>query len=145
MAEHVSASLKRLVRMRAQRRCEYCMTPEAYAPQALSVEHILPRAGGGKSSSENLGLSCQGCNNHKFTRIRGVDPVTEQMTALFHPRQHVWREHFAWLPDARRLIGLTPTGRATVELLRLNRPGLMGLREALIAIGAHPPFDLPAS
>jgi hypothetical protein len=25
-----------------------------------------------------------------------------------------------------------------VEMLRLNRPGLMGLREALIALGVHP-------
>lgn len=141
MAEHVSAALKRLVRNRAQGRCEYCRTPESYAPEAFSVEHVLPKARGGKSLSDNLALSCQGCNNHKFTRTRGIDPVTEQSAALFHPRQHLWREHFAWMPDARRLIGLSPVGRATAEMLRLNRPGLMGLRKALIAIGIHPPFD----
>jgi hypothetical protein len=63
------------------------------------------------------------------------------MVALYHPRRQTWREHFAWLPNARRIVGLSPTGRATVEMLRLNRPGLMGLREALIAIGVHPPFN----
>jgi 5-methylcytosine-specific restriction endonuclease McrA len=141
MPEHVNAALRRLVRARAQGRCEYCLTPEAYAPEAFSVEHILPRSKRGASTADNLALSCQGCNNHKFTRTRAVDAVTELTVALYHPRQQTWQEHFAWLPDARRLVGLSPTGRATVEMLRLNRPGLMGLREALIAIGVHPPFN----
>lgn len=114
------------------------MTPEAYAPESFSVEHIVPRSKRGKSRADNLALSCQGCNNHKFTRTRALDPVTELMVPLYHPRLHEWHEHFGWLPDARRLIGVSPTGRATVEMLRLNRPGLMGLREALIALGVHP-------
>ena len=138
MPEHVSAALRRLVRTRAQGRCEYCMTPEAYAPEAFSVEHILPRSKRGPTIADNLALSCQGCNNHKFTRIRALDPVTELTVPLYHPRQHAWHDHFVWLPDARRLLGISPTGRATVEMLRLNRPGLMGLREALIALGVHP-------
>lgn len=138
MPEHVSAALRRLVRTRAQGRCEYCRTPEAYAPQAFSVEHILPLSKHGTSTADNLALSCQGCNNHKFTRTRAVDPVTELMVSLFHPRRQAWNDHFAWLPDARRLLGISPTGRATVSMLRLNRPGLMGLREALIALGVHP-------
>ncbi len=138
MSEHVSTALRRLVRTRAQGRCEYCMTPEAYAPEAFSVEHILPRSKRGTSTADNLALSCQGCNNHKYTRTRALDPVTELTAPLYHPRQHAWQEHFVWLPDARRLLGISPTGRATVEMLRLNRPGLMGLREALIALGVHP-------
>lgn len=138
MPEHVSAALRRFVRTRAQGHCEYCQTPEAYAPQAFSVEHILPLSKRGTSTADNLALSCQGCNNHKFTRTRAIDPVTELTVALYHPRRQAWHEHFAWLPDARRLIGISPTGRATVEMLRLNRPGLMGLREALIALGVHP-------
>lgn len=141
MAESVGSALRRLVRARAQNRCEYCMTPESHAPEAFSVEHITPRSKGGISVAENLALSCQGCNNHKFTRTRAEDPVTGRLAVLFHPREQLWREHFAWLPDARRLIGLTPTGRATVDMLRLNRPGLIGLREALIAIGIHPPYE----
>ncbi|WP_395751618.1 HNH endonuclease [Prosthecobacter sp.] len=138
MPEHVGAALRRLVRARAQARCEYCQTPEAYATQALSVEHILPLSKHGSTSADNLALSCQGCNNHKFTRTRALDPVTELTVALYNPRRQIWSDHFAWLPDARRLIGISPSGRATVETLRLNRSGLMGLRQALIALGVHP-------
>ena len=139
MPEQVSAALRRLVRIRSRGRCEYCQTPEAYAPERFSIEHIFPRSKRGLTTAENLALSCQGCNNHKFIRTRALDPVTDLTVALFHPREHFWHEHFAWLPDARRLVGLTATGRATVETLRLNRPGLVNLREALIAIGIHPP------
>jgi len=40
------------------------------------------------------------------------------------------------------IIGVTPTGRATVAALRLNRPGLVNMRQVLYGIGKHPP-DLP--
>ena len=58
---------------------------------------------------------------------------------LFHPRRQRWREHFAWTPDGATVVGLSPTGRATVEMLRLNREGLVNLRRVLFAAGAHPP------
>jgi len=37
------------------------------------------------------------------------------------------------------VIGLTPTGRATIETLKLNRKGVINLRWALFAVGKHPP------
>ena len=86
-----------------------------FATQSFSVEHILPRTKGGSSELENLALSCQGCNNHKFTKIKGIDPVTEQTVPLFHPREQQWREHFAWNEDYTLMIELTPTGRATTN------------------------------
>ena len=36
------------------------------------------------------------------------------------------------------IAGRTMAGRATVEALRLNRPALVNLRRALLAIGKHP-------
>ena len=139
MAGRVSAAVRRIVRARARGRCEYCQTPEQFAPEALSVEHIVPRSGGGASGVENLALSCQGCNNHKYTRVSARDPVTDRMAPLFHPRKHRWPDHFAWNPDATTVVGLTAIGRATIEALRLNRPGLIGLREVLVVFGVHPP------
>ncbi len=87
---------------------------------------------------ENLACSCQGCNNHKGIRTQGRDPETDTIAPLFHPRQHLRREHFAWNEDYTQLIGLTPTGRATVIVLHLNREGLINLRKLLIATGQHP-------
>ena len=39
------------------------------------------------------------------------------------------------------MIGLTPTGRATVETLRLNREGVVNLRRILFLVGLHPPEE----
>lgn len=57
---------------------------------------------------------------------------------LFNPRQQLWQEHFAWNADYTIVIGLTSVGRATITVLHLNRQGLMNLRRALFALGAHP-------
>jgi hypothetical protein len=107
--------------------------------QAFSVEHIDPRSRAGATVTDNLAYACQGCNNHKYNRTHGTDPVTGETVPLFHPRQQRWREHFAWTPDGTMIVGLSPTGRATVDLLRLNREGLVNLRRLLFVAGEHPP------
>jgi hypothetical protein len=60
---------------------------------------------------------------------------------LFHPRRDRWADHFAWTDDGTRILGLTPTGRATVEALRLNREPLVNLRRVLVQAGEHPPEE----
>jgi hypothetical protein len=42
-------------------------------------------------------------------------------------------------PDTQ-MIGITPTGRATIERLNLNREGVVNLRAVLSLINWHPPF-----
>jgi hypothetical protein len=110
--------------------------------QSFSIEHVVPLARGGPSTEDNLALSCQGCNNRKYTRTTGVDPVSGAVVVLFHPRSERWREHFAWNDDATLIVGLTPSGRATVEALQLNRDGLVTLRRLLYVAGQHPPPEL---
>lgn len=64
------------------------------------------------------------------------------MVELFNPRQQQWQEHFCWSEDYTRIIGVTSTGRATVDALHMNRPGLVNMREVLYMVGKHPPhFD----
>jgi hypothetical protein len=50
-----------------------------------------------------------------------------------------WHEHFAWNTDQLYLIGLTPTGRATISELDLNREGVIRLRFLLLLNREHPP------
>jgi 5-methylcytosine-specific restriction endonuclease McrA len=138
-SERVSASLRALVAERARDCCEYCRSQARFAMQAFSVEHIEPRSREGETSAENLALSCQGCNNHKYTRTQAADPVGGDLVPLFHPRGQRWQDHFAWNEDCSLIVALTPTGRATVEALQLNRPGLVSLRRLLYAAGEHPP------
>ena len=139
MAESISVELRKLVAARANEPCEYCQSQESFATERFSIEHIQPRATGGLTVAENLALACQGCNGHKAAKAAAIDPETQTSVTIFHPRQQRWPEHFAWSEDHLRIIGLTPTGRATVMLLHLNRASLLRLRRALIAINVHPP------
>jgi hypothetical protein len=135
----LSAELRQQVVERARACCEYCRSQAAYATQSFSVEHIVPRARGGTTSLENLALACQGCNNHKYDKVEATDAVSGALVPLYHPRQHQWESHFAWSDDYTLIVGLTPTGRATVDLLLLNREGVVNLRRLLYLHGAHPP------
>jgi hypothetical protein len=135
----VAAHHKQLVIQRARGCCEYCQSQSRFTNQAFSIEHIIPKSQGGQNALDNLALSCQSCNNHKYTKITGIDPITGETASLYHPRQESWAAHFAWNEDCTLIIGLTPIGRATVETLHLNKPGLVNLRQILYAIGEHPP------
>ncbi len=140
MAEAVGAArVKEEVARRAHDCCEYCRGQARFALESLSVEHIIPKSRGGKTALENLALACQGCNNHKYNKTSHCDPVTNEMTPLFHPRTQRWSDHFAWTDDFALVIGLTSVGRATVEALRLNRPEVVNLRRVLFQAGEHPP------
>jgi hypothetical protein len=132
---------KSLVEERACGTCEYCRSQACFATQSFSVEHIAPLSRGGSDDPENLAFACQGCNSHKYTRIEARDPVTGLMVPLFHPRRDRWRDHFVWSSDFTQVLGSTPTGRATVEALRLNREGLINLRRVLYTMGEHPPAE----
>ena len=91
---------------------------------------------------ENLCFSCTGCNGHKFTRVEFPDPVSGELAPIFNPRRQVWRDHFNWSSEYMQIIGLTATGRATVEALQLNRQALQNFRRLLFEFGEHPTFRL---
>lgn len=84
-------------------------------------------------------MSCQGCNNHKYNKTEGVDPVSHQAVQLFHPCRDDWAVHFAWSDDCTRVIGLTQIGRATIVTLKLNRAEVVNFRRVLVALGEHSP------
>lgn len=136
-----SSRWKALVRSRAGGSCEYCRGQELFATQLFSIEHVIPLQAGGEDDPENLALACQGCNNHKYIKTEEIDPGTGESVPLFHPRRQKWRDHFVWSHDFTRILGITPTGRATVEALRLNREGLVNLRRVLFEAGEHPPLE----
>ncbi len=86
-------------------------------------------------------LSCQGCNNHKYNKITGIDTVTQEGVELFHPRNQTWTEHFYWSDDVLEILGKNAIGRVTVEELKLNRQELKNLRKLLATVGKHPPKE----
>ncbi len=130
---------RRSVFERADGCCEYCLSQVNYSPSPFAAEHILPRHRGGTNRLDNLALSCQGCNNHKFTATEALDPSSGFVVLLYHPRQDNWNEHFGWSEDFLTIVGRTPIGRATVERLQLNRASVVNLRRVLRLDGKHPP------
>jgi hypothetical protein len=94
----------------------------------LHVEHIIPKAHGGSDDLDNLALACIDCNLHKGTNLTGIDPETNMVTELFHPRRQNWDEHFEW--RGIYLIGKTATGRTTIRVLNMNSEDQITLRSS---------------
>ena len=114
----MDVALRKFVRDRAADRCEYCHLPQHANDSTFHVEHIRARQHGGADTANNLALACDRCNLFKGPNLSGIDPLTQEIVTLFHPRNDAWAEHFA---ERGSLIeGLTPSGRATVELLQMN-------------------------
>jgi hypothetical protein len=127
-------ALRSLVRRRAGNICEYCRLPQAASRIVrFHVEHVIARQHGGQTELNNLALACSCCNFHKGPNIAGLDPENSQLVPLFHPRRDHWANHFAW--EGTVVVGQTPIGRATVELLAMNDWERVEVRENLQALG----------
>lgn len=123
----MDAQTRAQVQERAENRCEYCQLHQEDSPLApLHVEHIRPKIHGGTDELDNLALACIDCNLHKGPNLTGIDPKSNQVTELFHPRQHRWTEHFEW--RGIHLEGKTAIGRTTIRLLQINSEDQLALR-----------------
>jgi hypothetical protein len=132
----MDATLAALVRERARSRCEYCQLSEAFLAIPFEIDHILAQKHGGPTHEDNLALSCFYCNSHKGPNLAGVDPASDRIVRLFHPRRDRWPRHFEW--DGATLRGKTAIGRATIAVLSINNPDAIAVREALMEEGVFP-------
>lgn len=131
----VSARLRLQVVKRAGDRCEYCRLAQAGQEAAFHIDHIMPVTAGGPTSLENLALACVSCLLRKGARQFAPDPATGESAALFHPRLNTWSDHFRW--GGVEIVGRTPTGRATVAALGMNRPVILLIRAQELRLGRH--------
>jgi hypothetical protein len=86
---------------------------------------------------ENTCFACAHCNAAKGSNVAGYDPATGILTPLFNPRVDVWNVHFVW--QGGFLVGQTPVGRVTIDVLRINDSDCVEQRQALIEAGLFPP------
>ena len=124
------------VRTRARDRCEYCLTPQIASKLRLWIDHIIASQHLGPTTIDNLALSCPFCNRHKGANLAGIDPVSAAFVPLFNPRVDVWDRHFRFNGD--QIIGISATGRATVQVLAMNHPVQLIVRRALLQEGLLP-------
>jgi hypothetical protein len=129
----ITASLRKEVRERAGKCCEYCLLAESQAFFPHEPDHLIAHKHGGETTSANLGLACFDCNRFKGSDIAAIDPVSGELVALFNPRVQTWSEHFILREGL--IVPLTPTGRVTEKLLQFNLPRRVEIRKRLAALG----------
>lgn len=133
------AEVRRQVLSRAAGRCEYCRMHQSLQGGTFHVEHVIPLDRKGSSALENLALACPSCNLHKSDRVSAFDPETQSAVPLFHPREFDWHSHFRF--DNHRIVGLSPTGRATIVALDFNHPRRIQIRRVEETFGLFPPTE----
>lgn len=133
----IPASLRRFVIQRASNRCEYCGISQLGQVATFHVDHVVPTVAGGETTKTNLALACVSCSLRKGARQLVKDVETGEAATIFNPRQQTWKEHFVW--QGAQVVGLTATGRATVQALDLNRPMMIAIRAEEELLGRHPP------
>ncbi len=131
-------ALRHQVIARANGLCEYCQTQQIIVV-TMEIDHIIPEASGGETQLDNLCYACISCNGSKLDAQTGIDPESNSNVPLYNPRMQNWSEHFQWSEDSLCVIGLTATGRATVNRLRMNRNVIVESRKRWVEVGWHPP------
>lgn len=126
------------VALRAGYRCEYCRAPEAVFNFPFEVEHIIPVSRDGLDSESNWALACRSCNLRKATHVGGVDPDSQAIARLFHPREDRWEDHFRADMESGGIEGLTAVGRATVLRLNMNSEAQIVARRQWMRLGLFP-------
>jgi hypothetical protein len=74
-----------------------------------------------------------------YDHTDSYDLISGELVSLYNPRQQLWARHFVWSADFAEIIGTSPVGRATIDRLCLNRPGVVNFRRVLRAMNFHPP------
>lgn len=64
--------------------CQYCGSPMSI--QRLTIDHVLPKSKGGRTSWENCVAACRACNQKKSDRT----PLEARMRPKTPPRPPVW-------------------------------------------------------
>ena len=90
--------------LRDRNTCQFC--GHAFPASELTLDHVMPRSRGGRSSWENLVACCYGCNNRKGDRTpeeaglklqRRPRPFTlhtsRQLMRLIGHRDEKWRKY----------------------------------------------------
>lgn len=132
------AALRAFVRERAGRRCEYChLREEDAGTLTFQTEHIIAKQHGGTDNPGGLCYACAQCNWAKGPNLVGL--LAGKLYALFNPRKQSWHRHFCW--DQTILLGKTKTGIVTVQVLNINDPARVMLRENLLFEGRFPPEE----
>jgi hypothetical protein len=126
---YISVALRRQVEVRSGHACEYCKLPVGVSFYVHEIDHVIAEKHRGPTILENLALTCWRCNRHKGSDLGSFDSATNEFSFLFNPRLQHWDEHFIY--SDVEIVGLTPEGRTTVDLLQMNNADRLAERSRL--------------
>jgi 5-methylcytosine-specific restriction endonuclease McrA len=75
---------RRNVYLRDNHRCQYC--GDSFSDAELTLDHVVPRVSGGKTSWTNVVAACGSCNRRKGGRT----PEQAGLHLRTHPRRPQW-------------------------------------------------------
>ncbi|NCO34251.1 MAG: HNH endonuclease [Armatimonadetes bacterium] len=124
---------------RAGGACEYCRLLEEGTGVTFHLDHVIPPGAGGKTTLDNLALSCPGCNLAKGNQTEGLDSAGRRQP-LYNQRLHDpsylgWFLHFVVDLDTGVIQGATAVGEATITLLQINAPSRVYARRLQLLAG----------
>ena len=117
------AAQRRQLRQLYGFRCGYCGISEKEVGSELTEDHFQPTAHGGTNDFINMVYACHQCNEFKKDYWNPHSPER-----ILHPLNADTTPHLQ-LSDDGTITGSTDTGRFHIARLRLNRPGLVALRQ----------------
>lgn len=130
MSSHIPAPMARKVRDRANDCCEYCHLSQEWQEATFHIDHVKPKAAGGKTALNNLALACVTCSLRKGSRVAARESRGGKLIKLFNPRLDQWDAHFQ-LTSSLLLRGLTSRARVTIKALGMNREAVVAIRREL--------------
>lgn len=86
---------RRNIYVRDRFRCQYCGT--APGREQLTIDHVVPRSKGGRSTWNNVVVACVRCNSLKGDRL----PVECGMVPRVTPKRPSWFSAFRMIPGER--------------------------------------------
>ena len=136
MSSYISVAVRRLVAVRADFLCEYCLMHEDDAVFGCEVDHIISEKHGGATDPENLAYACAFCNRAKGSDIGSLVPRTGRFVRFFNPRIDPWAEHF--ILDGLTIVAISDIGEVTARILDFNNSDRLLERQTLGEVGRYP-------
>lgn len=136
---YISQELRRLVAIRADRLCEYCLIHEKDTAFGCAVDHIISLKHGGATDANNFAYACVFCNRFKGSDIGSIIWQTNEFTRFYNPRNDGWSEHFRL--QNFTLQPLTGIGEVTARILGFNDHDRLIERQLLIHQNKYPHPD----
>lgn len=133
---YINPELRRLVAVRADYLCEYCLILEADRVSGCHIDHIISVKHGGSTTEDNLAYACTFCNLQKGSDLGSIVWRTGELVRFFHLRRDIWHSH--WRLESSIIQPLTDIGEVTARILGLNHDARILEREVLISVGRYP-------